>query len=60
MSRIVLLDPKLTPIVNFSNFQEEEFFFSFCKFFGRLDQKEQQQPPGLINFATIWSEHVLN
>ena len=43
MSRIILLDPKLTPPpnVNFSNFQAEENFFI------------------LINFAKIWSEHVL-
>ena len=27
LSRIVLLDPKLTPYVNFSNFQAEENFF---------------------------------
>ena len=33
MSRIVLLDPKLTPHVNFKNFQAEENFFIF-KIFG--------------------------
>ena len=33
MSRIVLLDPKLTPHVNFNNFQAEENFFIF-KIFG--------------------------
>ena len=33
MSRIVLLDPKLTPNVNFNNFQAEENFFIF-KIFG--------------------------
>ena len=33
MSRIVLLDPKLTPHVNFNNFQAEENF-SFSKIFG--------------------------
>ena len=39
MSRIVLLDPKLTPPhINFSNFQAEENF-SFSKFLGRLDEK---------------------
>ena len=37
MSRIVLLDPKLTPHVNFSNFQAEENFFIF-KLLGRLDE----------------------
>ena len=45
------------PNVNFSNFQVEEFF-SFCKFWDFLMRKEQQQPPRLINFAKIWSEHV--
>ena len=29
MSRFVLLDPKLTPHVNFSNFHAEENFFTF-------------------------------
>ena len=62
MSRIVLLDPKLPPPpplhVNFSNFQVEENF-SFCKFWDLSMRKEQQQPPRLINFAKIWSEHVL-
>ena len=33
MSRIVLLHPKLTPHVNFNNFQAEENFFIF-KIFG--------------------------
>ena len=33
MSRIVLLDPKLTPHVNFNNFQAEKNFFIF-KIFG--------------------------
>ena len=36
MSRIVLLEPKLTPHVNSNNFQAEENF-SFSKFLGRLD-----------------------
>ena len=60
MSRISFLHPKLTPPpnVNFSNFQVEEIF-SFCKFWDPLMRKEQQQPPRLINFAKIWSEHVL-
>ena len=58
-SRIIFLDPKLTsPHVNFSNFQVEEIF-SFCRFWDLLMRKEQQQPPRLINFAKIWSEHVL-
>ena len=42
MSRIVLLDTKLIPHVNFSNFQAEEKFL-FLKFLGRLE--EQLQPP---------------
>ena len=32
MSRIVLLDLKLTPIVNFSNLQAEENFYPHCQF----------------------------
>ena len=36
MFRIILLDPKLTPHVNFNNFQAEENF-SFSKFLGRLN-----------------------
>ena len=39
MSRIVLLDPKLTPHVNFNNFQTEENFWDVSI------MKEQQQPP---------------
>ena len=34
MSLIVLLDPKLTPHVNFNNFQAEEKFFIFKIFAG--------------------------
>ena len=44
MSRIVLLDPKLTTHLNFSNFQVEEFFL-FCKFLGRLDEKRAAATP---------------
>ena len=58
MSLYVLLDPKLAPYVNFSNFQVEENF-SFCKFLGRLDEKRAAATPWLINFAEIWSEDVL-
>ena len=45
MSRIVLLDPKLIPHVNFSNFQAEENFFHFVNFSDASMSKEQQQPP---------------
>ena len=38
MSRIVLFDPKLTPHINFSDFQAEEFF-SFSTFLGGLNEK---------------------
>ena len=58
MSRIVPLDPKLTPHVNLSNFQAEEHF-SFSTFLGRLDEKREAATPCLINFAKIWSERVL-
>ena len=44
MSRIVLLDPKLTPSVNLSNFQVEENF-SFSKVLGRLDEKRAAATP---------------
>ena len=44
MSRIVLLDPKLTPHVNFNNFQEEENF-SFSKFLGCLDDERAAATP---------------
>ena len=58
MSRIVLLDLKLTPHVNFSNFQVEEKFSS-CKLLERLDEKRAAATSGLSNFGKIWSEHVL-
>ena len=45
MSRFVLLDPKLTPHVNFSNFHVEENFFHFPNFWDVSMRKEQQQPP---------------
>ena len=41
MSKIVLLDPELTPHVNFSNFQAEEIFL-FFKFLGRLYEKRAE------------------
>ena len=57
MSKIDLLDPKLTPYVNFSNFQAEENF-SFSKFLRRLNEKRATATPRFINFAKISSEHV--
>ena len=42
MSRIVLLDPKLTPHVNFNNFQAEQNFFHFQNFWDVSMTKEQQ------------------
>ena len=59
MSRIVLLDPKLIPHVNFNNFQAEENIFIFKVFKGCLDEKRAAATPWLINFAKIWSERVL-
>ena len=44
MSRIVFLDPKLTPHVNFDNFQAEENFFIF-KILGRLDDERVAATP---------------
>ena len=45
MSKIVLLDPKLTPNVNFNNFQAEEIFFIFKHFGRRLDEKRAVATP---------------
>ena len=58
MSRIVLLDPKLTPM-SISAISKLRKIFHFVNFWDVLMRKEQQQPPRLINFAKIWSEHVL-
>ena len=51
MSRIVLLDPKLTPHVNFNNFQAEEIF-SFSKFLGRLDDERAAATPLIDQFCS--------
>ena len=51
MSIIVLLDPKLTLYLNFSNFQVEEHF-SFSKSLGCPGEKRAAA-------TKIWSEHVL-
>ena len=58
MSRIILLDPKLTPHVNFGNFQADETF-SFCKFLGRLDEKRAAATPLIEQVGYIWSKHIL-
>ena len=62
MSRIVLLDPELTPHVNLKTFQTEEIFFIF-KIFGTSHWEKSSNtpppPPWLINFAKVWSERVL-
>ena len=50
MSRIVLLDPKLTPHVNFNNFQAEENF-SFSKILGRLHEKRAAATPLIDQFC---------
>ena len=50
MSRIGLLDPKLTPRGNFSNFQAEKNVFIF---------KRAAAAPWLINSAKILSKRVL-
>ena len=60
MSRIVILDPKLTgPPCQFQQFPSRGKLFHFVNFWDLSMRKEQQQPPWLINFAKIWSEHVL-
>ena len=58
MSRIVLLDPKLTPM-SIQQFPSRRIFFHFVHFWDLSMRREQQQLPRLINFAEIWSEHVL-
>ena len=58
MPRVVLLDPKLSPHVNFSNLEAEEIFH-FQNFWDVSMRKEQQQPSCYITFAKIWSERVL-
>ena len=45
------------PHVNFRNFQAEENLF--LTFWDAPMRKRQQQTPWLINFAKIWSKHVL-
>ena len=50
MSRIVLLDPKLTLHVNFSNFQAEENF-SFSKCLGHLNEKRAAATPLIDQFS---------
>ena len=50
MSRIVLLDPKLTPMSIFSNFQAKENFL-FCKFLGRLDERRAAATPLVDQFC---------
>ena len=47
---LYLLDPKLTPHVNFSKFQAEEIF-SFSKFLGRLDEKRAAATPLIDQFC---------
>ena len=64
ISTTVLLEPKLTPLpppslCQFQQFPSRGQFFHFVNFWDLLMRKEQQQPPRLINFAKIWSEHVL-
>ena len=49
MSRIGLLDPKLTPHVNFSNFPAERNVYIL---------KRAAATPWLINFAKILSKRV--
>ena len=57
MSRIVLLDPKLTPMSILAIFKHRKNF-SFSKFLGRLDEKRTAAPPWLTNFAEMWPKGV--
>ena len=58
---IVLLDPKLTSPMSISAISKQRKIVSSCKFLGPLDEKRAAATPTprLINFAKIWSEHVL-
>ena len=58
VSRIVLLYPKLSPC-QCQKYSSWGKFFHFQSFWNVSMRKERQQPPWLINFAKIWSEHVL-
>ena len=51
--------PKIDHPCKFQQFPRREKFFHFVNFRDVSMRKEQQQPPWLINFAKIWSEHVL-
>ena len=57
MSRIVLLDPKLTPTSISAIFKQKKIF-SFSKFLGCLTEKVAAATPLIDQFAKIWSEHV--
>ena len=50
MSRIVLLDPKLTPI-SISAIFEQRKNFSFSKFLGRFDEKRAAATPLIDQFC---------
>ena len=58
MSRIVLLDPKLTPMSISAIFKQRKIF-PFSKFWGHLNEKKAAATPLINQFAKIWSEHVL-
>ena len=58
MSRIVLLDLKLTPMSISAIFKQIKIFH-FQNFWDVSMVKQQQQPFWLINFAKIWLERVL-
>ena len=52
MSRIVLLDPKLTPMSISAIFKHGKNF-SFSKFLGRLDEKRAAATPLIDHFAKM-------
>ena len=58
MSKIILLDPKLTSMSISAIFKQRKGF-SFSKFLGCLNEKRATATPWLTSFAKIWSERVL-
>ena len=51
--------PKIDPPCQFQQFPSIGKIFHFQNFWEVLMRKEQQQPPGLTNFAKIWPKGVL-
>ena len=47
------------PPMSISAISKQRKIFHFVNFWDVSMRKEQQQPLGLINFAKVWSEHIL-